>query len=111
LSTRWYILDGKIAKETPMLKAAKWMETANRIVALTELLNGVRVSTVFLCLDHGMYGKGPPILFETMIFGGSFDQDYQERCSTWEQAEEMHRRAVYMAMERHEDEISRPNHT
>lgn len=32
---------------------------------------------------------GPPILFETMIFGGEHDQ-YQERCSTWEQARKAH---------------------
>jgi hypothetical protein len=57
--------------------------------------DGVEVSTVFLGLDHA-WGKGPPMLFETMIFGGEHDQ-YQERCSTWEQAEEMHRRACALA--------------
>lgn len=36
-------------------------------VALTEI-GGIVVSTVFLGLDH-QYGDGPPILFETMVFG------------------------------------------
>jgi hypothetical protein len=52
------------------------------------------ISTVFLGLDHG-WGEGPPMLFETMIFNlpGSEDE-YQTRCSTWEQAEAMHEVAV-----------------
>jgi hypothetical protein len=52
----------------------------------------VTVSTVFLGLDHN-WGDGPPILFETMIFGGERDE-YQERYSTWGEAEEGHQRAI-----------------
>lgn len=37
-------------------------------VAATRV-GGIRVSTVFLALDHNFGGKGPPVLFETMIFG------------------------------------------
>ena len=55
----------------------------------------VCVSTVFLGLNHA-FGNEPPELFETMIFGGLHDQ-HQERCSTWEQAEEMHTRACALA--------------
>jgi hypothetical protein len=52
-----------------------------------------KVSTVFLCLDHQFAG-GPPILWETMVFGGALDQE-QDRCSgTREQAEAMHQRMV-----------------
>lgn len=32
----------------------------------------VWISTVFLSLDH-QYGDGPPILWETMVFGGPLD--------------------------------------
>jgi hypothetical protein len=40
----------------------------NRRVALTEW-GEVRVSTVFLPIDHGFrYGEGPPLIFETMVF-------------------------------------------
>ena len=58
-------------------------------VALTEYEDGkIRVSTVFLGIDH-RFGTGPPILFETMVFGGSSD-GMQWRYSTWEKAEDMH---------------------
>ena len=39
---------------------------------------------VFLGLDH-QYGEGPPVLFETMVFGGELDQE-QVRYHTWEEA-------------------------
>jgi hypothetical protein len=51
-------------------------------------IGNARVSTVFLGLDHS-FGDGPPVLFETMVFGGPLDQE-QERCCTWEEAEAMH---------------------
>jgi len=49
------------------------------------------VSTVWLGLDHS-FGYGPPLIFETMIFGpkGTSDDLYQYRYSTLEQAREGH---------------------
>lgn len=49
------------------------------------------VSTVFLVIDHAW--QGPPLLFETMVFGGPFDGT-QERYSTWERAAVGHQAAV-----------------
>ena len=74
---------------------ARWFETAgeSRIVAKTQLPNDVRVSTVFLGLDHRFSLVGPPILFETMVFGGKFDGD-MERYATWAAAEKGHKRMV-----------------
>jgi hypothetical protein len=46
-----------------------------RIVARTVVQEGVEVSTVFLGLDHNYSQTGPPILFETMVFGGLCDGD------------------------------------
>ena len=63
-------------------------ETEERRVAISEE-GDVRVSTVFLGLDH-QFGSGPPLLFETMIFGGEHNE-YQERYSTWEEAEAGHK--------------------
>jgi len=84
-----YVLDGKKPVLCEDLGTwAKWFETVNRQVAQEER-DGVRVSTVFLGLDHRFGGDGPPILFETMIFGGRHDQD-QDRYSTWEEAEAGH---------------------
>ncbi len=89
-----YILKEKIPVPCPDLTEwAKWFETGDRIVKQDRLLDGVLVSTVFLGLDHNWSGTGEPILFETMIFGGKH-HDYQTRCSTWEQAEKMHEKAL-----------------
>jgi len=52
----------------------------------------IRVSTVFLGLDH-QYFAGPPILFETMIFHGPLNE-YQERYETWDEASKGHDIAV-----------------
>ena len=79
----------------------KWgacFESANRIVAKTDMpYFDCNISTVFLGIDHS-YGKGPPILFETMIFGGEHN-DFQVRCSTWNQAVEQHLDACLIAAE------------
>src|SRR5262245_56982096 len=88
-----YILDGKMPKPVDLMTWAKWFETTDRHVAKTNVGN-MRFSTVFLGIDHS-FGGGQPLLFETMIFGMPAQQDeYQERCSTWEEAEAMHERAV-----------------
>ena len=53
----------------------------------------MEVSTVFLGLDHNSYCGGPPAIFETMVFGGEYDE-YQERYSTWDEAELGHKEIV-----------------
>ena len=90
-----YILDGKtpIAIDD-LLSWARSFDRAKVHVALTDH-GDIRVSTVFLGLDHS-YGDSPPLLFETMIFGGPHDE-YQERYSTWDEAEEGHKRACALA--------------
>jgi hypothetical protein len=51
------------------------------------------VSTVFLGLDYRQWGKGPPLLFETMLFiNGNGDET--ERYSSWEDAEIGHKAFV-----------------
>lgn len=84
-----YILDGK--NPVPCDDINEWgklFESKERIVKQDDF-DGVRVSTVFLGIDHSFMG-GPPLLFETMIFGGEHDQ-YCERYTTWEQAEAGHK--------------------
>lgn len=91
-----YILEGKKAVPADLMTWAKWFERGERIVAKTGDHGAkVQVSTVFLGLDH-QWGNGPPLVFETMIFGGEHDQ-WQERCSTWEEAEAMHAKACELA--------------
>jgi hypothetical protein len=88
-----YILDGhEPVLEPDTHKWGSWFETADRVVKTTSIKGRPgRVSTVFLGLDH-KYGDGAPLLFETMIFGGKHNE-YQARCSTWDEAIEQHHEA------------------
>lgn len=54
--------------------------------------DGVKVSTVWLGLDHN-FDDGKPLIFETMVFGGKDDQ-WQERWSTLSEAVAGHQWAV-----------------
>ena len=61
-------------------------------------IGGVKVSTVFLGLDHRFSDSledGPPVLWETMIFGGAHDE-HQERYTSRADAIAGHARAVKM---------------
>jgi hypothetical protein len=90
-----YILEGKTPVLCDDLMAwARWLDKAEIHVA-HEKRGDVTVSTVFLGIDHA-FGGSVPMLFETMIFGGKHDE-YQERCSTWDEAEQMHKRACELA--------------
>jgi hypothetical protein len=56
-----------------------------KVVAYDEI-NGHRVSTVFLGLDH-RFGEGDPLLFETMVFSDDADyNEFQDRYTTWDEA-------------------------
>lgn len=97
-----YILDGHTPVKTDNLQEwAEKFDRENRIVKQETIDRGhglepVKVSTVFLGLDHS-FGSGPPILFETMVFGGHLDER-QWRCSTWEQAEIQHQDACLLVL-------------
>ncbi len=56
-------------------------------------IGGVTVSTVWMGIDYAVFFEGPPLIFETMIFGGPYDQ-WQWRYSTVEEAREGHARIV-----------------
>lgn len=87
-----YILEnGKPKAIADIMEWATWFEAASksgeRVVEKTEV-GGYEVSTVFLGIDH-QFGDGPPLLFETMVFGGDLDEE-MDRYSTWEDAEHGH---------------------
>lgn len=54
----------------------------------------VEVSTVFLSWDHS-FGDDEPILFETMVFGGEYN-DYQLRYTSYEMAIKGHNETCEM---------------
>ena len=94
----YYILRGKTVVPVRLLEWAEWYETANEVrrVAKTTLENETEISTVFLGIDHSFSDTGPPIIFETMIFGGPLDQE-MDRYATWDQAVAGHEAMVERA--------------
>jgi len=99
MSDFYILVDGDPVQVESARQWGQWFEshTAERIVKQEEI-DGVKVSTVFLGLDHS-FSEGDPLLYETMIFGGPHN-DYQERCSTRAQAVEIHARARQLAFGR-----------
>lgn len=84
--------DGQPLLCDDLLEWGRWFETAERHIGLSRIGDS-NVSTVFLGLDHN-WSDGPPILWETMVFGGALDQE-QDRCAgNREQAEAMHQKWV-----------------
>jgi hypothetical protein len=69
----------------------------HRVVAQTTAAPGVEVSTIFLGIDSaGSFRRGPPLVFETMIFGGALDR-HQWRHATYDEALAGHKDAVASA--------------
>jgi len=104
-----YILKGKTpVLENNLIKWAKWTSTTDRallqetlvlnhpdlpligeVVLHDRTIENISISTVFLGIDHNFCEEGPPILFETMVFGGKFDGT-QQRYPTWDEAVQGH---------------------
>ena len=90
-----YILEGHNPVPCPnIIEWVERLEKADRRVDKTKV-GETEISTVFLGIDHS-FADGPPLLFETLAFGGELDGE-QELCSTWEQAEAQHLRMVRRA--------------
>lgn len=95
-----YVLDGHVPVAVEdVLAWGAWFDESNeeRRVALTyfdqDTPREVQVSTVFLGIDYNFSPNGLPLVFETMVFGGDYDQ-YTDRYTTWDEAEEGHARIV-----------------
>ena len=87
----YYMLIGtKPVPVSTVTEWAIWFEKAGRVAS--DYVGDVHISTVFLGIDHS-FGSGPPLLFETMIFGGDHD-GYQERFRTWDEAAAGHKIAL-----------------
>ena len=93
MSVRYYIesTTGIPVQVDGVLIWTEWF-TANsdaRIVQKT-FIGQTEVSTVFLGLDCNYTDGGPPILYETLVFGGPLN-DEMRRYSTREAAEAGHK--------------------
>lgn len=94
-----YVLDdqGNVRPEEDLLKWAEWFEHAQNRVLARDQIGDVLVSTIFLGLDHGL-GRGLPVLWETVIFGGKHHQAMW-RYTSWEEAMAGHFQAVNLVRE------------
>ncbi len=92
-----YILDAnnQPIEEPDLIKWSRWFEEADRQLENT-IIGNIRISTIFLGIDHNFSSEGPPVLWETMIFGGP-NNGYQNRYSYIEDARAGHKLAVYIA--------------
>ena len=90
----YYERDGTPCRNQDTLSWASNFEK-DRKVAKDILPDGKLISTVFLGLDHN-YGEGPPLIFETMVFGSENDSSDldMDRYSTEEQALAGHKTMV-----------------
>lgn len=80
-------------------------EADDRKVALTQVGDSI-VSTVLLMIDHNFSGVGPPLIFETMIFGSDGWEDLEERYSTKGEALAGHVRIVLtLVTEKHAEPV------
>lgn len=84
MTVGWYDREGQPIADYPRWAHEKWgndfdAEMAYKRVA-KDRRGDVAVSTVWLGLNH-QFGDGPPLIFETMVFGGDHD-DEQWRYST-----------------------------
>jgi len=92
MTRKYYILDGHDIKEVDLMTWAEGFKTDERRVAKDQI-GEIEVSTVFLGINHSPWSDGPPLIFETMVFGGELDGD-TDRYTTWDDAEAGHKAMV-----------------
>ena len=94
---KWYILHNGQTMPCSFNAFLEWSRKNRKACQIASTKVGkAEVSTVFLGLDHQHWRGSPPLLFETMIFGGPHDE-YQRRYSTNEEAIAGHAEAVALA--------------
>ena len=77
-----------------LISWAREFEEVDRRVNWTKLWWGGHVSTVWLGFDHNFCRQGPPLIFETMVFGWYGSDLSQVRYSTEGEALEGHAKMV-----------------
>lgn len=93
MTSLFYDRSGNPIKDT--VDWARQFEREDRVVALTRVgfRGAISVSTVWAGVNYRFAGEGPPLIFETMVFGGRHDGE-EYRYSTEDQAREGHRAVV-----------------
>jgi len=87
-------------------QAHKFYSTGGKHVG-DDFIDGHRISTVWLGVDHNYFSDSAPLLFETMVFDKDKNSIYCELYSTWDEAEEGHIDAlINLAKDACKDELS-----
>jgi hypothetical protein len=107
----YYILVGRVVR--PVENIQEWIagqEFESRRVAETDI-GEYWVSTVFLGTDHNFSGAGPPILFESMVFGPKTGDVVDVGNGRWYEAREslcyQHRYRTYDEAEHGHEQLCR----
>lgn len=87
MSMKTYILEGKTIRlaESQAEFHRFFSDIDRRRVAHSDVYANVYVSTVFLGFDHGFDDNSPPVLFETLVFGGALSEE-MIRYTTYDEA-------------------------
>lgn len=95
-----FILIGREVMPCDLMTWARWFEVASRTPGgrhvADDTVGNLRVSTVFLGLNHSFLDDGRPLLFETMVFaledgrGAEAEGFDMQRYSTYDEAEAGH---------------------
>ena len=98
MADRYILVNGEPVEADDLHGWARWYEAHSdeRVVQQDIVGDGVKVSTVFLGLNHNFGKDGPPVLWETMIFGGPHDE-YQQRYTSKADALAGHATALWLA--------------
>lgn len=98
---RLYVLEGHEPVQTINFVYWAMRRDKDYRVALTSSISGIEISTVFLGMEHNWRKDGsPPLLFETMIFGGEHDGDLL-RSATWDEAVRIHEEMCALVRREH----------
>lgn len=92
-----YVLNsaGEPRVEADFIKWAMWFDSSMEIRRVDfEQVGDAAISTVFLGIDHSYGEEEAPILWETVVFGGSLAGERNRCGGSREQAEAMHAEMV-----------------
>lgn len=101
MMSNYILVDAQPVQEPDVIKWSDWFEASmveginmERLLASTQV-GDVRVSTVFLAIDHNFADDGQPVLWETMTFyGDSSEEEDLERYTSRAEALAGHDRMV-----------------
>lgn len=76
------------------------MQNLSKRLVAVDMIDGTRVSTVFLGMDHGFGRRGPPVLWETMVFGPNGGGQECERYRSLDEAKLGHALMIARVLKR-----------